>query len=102
MGLINVRIAKLQTYGTFRVTDRVWSQHVRITDIPLYAQKSDHKIRVLPRTLSFMGWRDVASKYSLAGMPICVAWNTYHCTFLTIGVVIVTGILNILYTLPKY
>ena len=27
---------KLQTYGIFIVTDRVQSQHVQITDVPLY------------------------------------------------------------------
>ena len=29
-------LAKLQTYGIFRDTDRVQSRHVQITDIPLY------------------------------------------------------------------
>ena len=33
MSMMNVRLAKLQTYVIFRVMDRVQSQHVWITDI---------------------------------------------------------------------
>ena len=36
--VINIRLAKLQTYGIFRVMERVRSRRVRITDIPLYLQ----------------------------------------------------------------
>ena len=41
---VHLGLAKLQTYRIFRVTDRVQSRHVRITDIPLNCI-SKHLIR---------------------------------------------------------
>ena len=37
MSMINMRLAKLQTYGILSATDRVQSQYVWITDLPLYS-----------------------------------------------------------------
>ena len=39
-----MHLAKLQTYGIFRVTDRVRSRHIRITDIPLYSTACTHNM----------------------------------------------------------
>ena len=63
--MINMRLAKLQSYGKFRVTNRVRSQHVRITDILLHSYNASHHPNVHthigPTTYSILAHRSSRS-----------------------------------------